>query len=196
MSPSKLTRPHHPVRLLVCGALIGGALSFAGGSPASAAGTLAAADCPDQDLAPTTGNTDEIRASILCLTNAERSRRGLALLHENTKLRSAASRHSSDMVRDGYFAHTTPDGETFVKRILAAGYTTRNDGWSLGENLAWGTGNLSTPRGIHHAWMRSRGHRANILTASYRELGIGVRPGVPKDAGVGATYTTDYGAKR
>jgi uncharacterized protein YkwD len=195
MSQSNLTCPQYPVRSLVCGALIGGALAFAGGAQASAAGIVAVADCPDQDVAPTRGNAVEIRASILCLTNAERSQRGLVSLRENVKLRSAASRHSSDMVRDGYFAHTTPDGDTFVDRISAAGYMKRTAGWSLGENLAWGTGDVGTPRGVHDAWMRSRGHRANILRASYRELGIGVSSGVPKDAGVGATYTTDFGVK-
>ena len=44
------------------------------------------------------------------------------------------------MVNQGYFDHTSPDGDTFVDRILDAGYAKRNDGWSLGENLAWGTG--------------------------------------------------------
>jgi uncharacterized protein YkwD len=195
MSPSNLTCLQYPVRTLVCGALIGGALSFGASPSASAAGTVAVADCPGLDLAPTAANTAEIRASILCLANAERSQRGLVSLRENAKLRSAASGHSSRMVRDGYFAHTTPDGDTFVDRILAAGYTKRTAGWSLGENLAWGTGDVGTPRGVHDAWMRSSGHRANILKASYRELGIGVRPGVPKDAAVGATYTTDFGVK-
>ena len=49
------------------------------------------------------------------------------------------------MVSQGYFDHTSPDGDTFVDRILGAGYAKRNDGWTLGENLAWGTGDLSTP---------------------------------------------------
>jgi uncharacterized protein YkwD len=195
MSPSNLTFLQYRVRTLVCGTLIGGALAFAASPPASAAGTAAVADCPGLDLAPTAANTAGIGASIVCLANAERSQRGLVLLRENVKLRSAASRHSSDMVRDGYFAHTTPDGDTLVERILAAGYMKRTAGWSLGENLAWGTGDVGTPRGVHHAWMRSSGHRANILRASYRELGVGVRPGVPKDAGVGATYTVDFGVK-
>jgi uncharacterized protein YkwD len=191
MSPSNLTCLQYPVRTLVCGALISGALAFAASPPASAA----VADCPGVDVAPTAANTAEIRASILCLANAERSQRGLVSLRENVKLRSAASGHSSDMVRGGFFAHTAPNGDTFVDRILAAGYTKRTAGWSLGENLAWGTGDVGTPRGVHDAWMRSSGHRANILRASYRELGIGVRPGVPKDAGVGATYTTDFGVR-
>ena len=41
----------------------------------------------------------------------------------------------------------------------------------------------------------SSGHRGNILKAAYREIGIGVRPGVPTDAGVGATFTNDFGVK-
>jgi uncharacterized protein YkwD len=195
MSPSNPVSLQHPVRALVCSALIGGALAFAVSPPASAAGRIAVADCPGLDLAPTAAGTAAIRASILCLVNAERSRRGLVSLRENVRLRSAAVAHSSDMVGHGYFAHTTPGGETFVDRILAARYTSRTSDWSLGENLAWGTGDLGTPRGVHDAWMRSSGHRANILKASYRELGIGVRPGVPNDAGVGVTYTTDFGVK-
>jgi uncharacterized protein YkwD len=188
MSSSNL---HHPVRSLLCSAVIGGTLVFADGASASAAG----ADCPGLDVAATATNTAEIRASILCLTNAERSLRGLTALRENAKLRSAASAHSSDMVRSSFFAHTAPDGDTFVDRILSAGYAKRNGGWSLGENLAWGTGDVGTPRGVHAAWMRSSGHKANILKAGYRELGIGVRPGVPNNADVGATYTTDFGVK-
>jgi uncharacterized protein YkwD len=187
MSPSHLTSLHCRVLLFVCGAVIGGALAFA--APASAA------DCPGMDVAPTAANTADIRASILCLTNAERSQRGLVSLRENAKLRSAATAHSTDMVRAGYFAHTTPGGDTFADRILSAGYAKRNDGWSLGENLAWGTGDVSTPRGVHAAWMRSSGHKASILKAGYRDLGIGVHAGIPQDAAVGATYTTDFGVK-
>jgi len=195
MSPSNLTPLHSRLRLFACGAVIGGALALASASPAAAAASVAAADCPSLDVAPTAANTAETRTSILCLTNAERSQRGLVSLRENSKLRSAAIAHSAGMVRDGYFEHTTPGGATFVDRILAAKYTSRTAGWALGENLAWGTGDVGTPRGVHDAWMRSSGHRATILKARYRELGIGVHVGVPRDAGVGATYTIDFGVK-
>ena len=80
-------------------------------------------------------------------------------------------------------------------RIIGAGYVRRNDAWTLGENLAWGTGDLSTANGVMQAWMNSAGHKANILKRSYKELGIGIRLGVPNDAGVGATFTADFGAK-
>jgi uncharacterized protein YkwD len=194
MSSSHWTLPRHAVRSLVSGALIV-AFTLAGSASASAADSTAAAGCPSVDVAPAADNMDAVRAGILCLANAERSQRGLVLLRENPKLRRAARAHSSDMVRDGYFAHTEPDGDTFVDRILAARYTRRGDGWTLGENLAWGTGELGTARGVHDAWMRSSGHRATILKPAYRELGIGVRRGVPGDAGVGATFTTDFGVR-
>ena len=194
MSSSHWTLPRAAVRSLVCGALVA-AFTLAGSASASAAERTAAADCAGVDVAPAAETVAAVRAGILCLTNAERAQRGLVMLRENPRLRRAALAHSSDMLRAGYFAHTAPDGDTFVDRILAARYARRNDGWTLGENLAWGTGEVGTARGVHEAWMRSSGHRANILKPAYRELGIGVRRGVPKDAGVGATFTIDFGVK-
>ncbi|MDA0178761.1 CAP domain-containing protein [Solirubrobacter phytolaccae] len=178
---------------LSCGAVLA-TLGFTVPS-ASAAAPVAKAQCPSIDVALTATNADAIRGGVLCLTNAERRLHDLTPLRENPKLRKAALGHSSDMVRRSYFSHTAPSGTTFVDRIVRAGYTERNDGWSLGENLAWGTGDLGTARGVHEAWMRSSGHRANILKAAYRELGIGIQPGVPKDGNVGATFTTDFGVK-
>ena len=86
--------------------------------------------------------------SCACTTRSA-SQAGLPPLKDNAKLRKAAVGHSNDMVAEGYFDHTSPDGDTFVDRILGAGYAKRNDGWTLGENLAWGTGDLSTAAGRH-----------------------------------------------
>jgi uncharacterized protein YkwD len=180
----------HTARTLACSFFIAAA-TFATTSTASAASSA----CADIDVAPTAANIDTIRAAVLCLTNEERSELRLPALRENAKLRKAALGHSGDMVRDGYFAHTAPDGDTFVDRILTARYARKNDGWSLGENLAWGTGDLGTARGVHDAWMKSSGHKANIVKSAYREIGIGIRVGVPNNAEVGATYTTDFGVK-
>ena len=155
----------------------------------------AAQECPNANLMPTAQNLDAIRAAVLCLHNQIRASKGLPALKDNAKLRKAALGHSADMVDEGYFDHTTPSGDTFVDRVLGAGYAKRTDGWALGENLAWGTGDLSTPAGVMNAWMNSAGHKANILKRSYREVGIGIRLGVPDDAGVGATFTADFGAK-
>ena len=73
----------------------------------------------------------------------------------------------------------TPNGSTFVDRIARAALRhAPNHGWTLGENLAWGTGDLATAAGVMRAWMNSPGHRANILKRAYREVGIGITLGV------------------
>ncbi len=136
-------------------------------------------DCANADLAPTAPTRPLVRAAILCLHNQIRAERGLPALRENARLRKAAVGHSADMVSRRFFEHTAPGGVTMVDRIFAARYVPRNAGWALGENLAWGTGSLATPRGIMRAWMNSPGHKANILKRAYREIGIGVVTGIP-----------------
>ena len=161
-----------------------------------ATGRAAQQRCQNVDVTPTAANKPAVRESILCLHNKIRSERGLPALHENTRLRRAAVGHSADMVSRRFFEHTTPGGVTMVARIFAARYTSRNVGWSLGENLAWGTGSLATPRRIMRAWMDSPGHRANVVKRSYREIGIGVVIGTPSGDAGGATYTADFGVIR
>jgi uncharacterized protein YkwD len=151
--------------------------------------------CTNTDVVPTAETIEVVRGAILCLHNQIRSQNGLPLLKDNAKLRKAAIGHSSTMVSQGFFDHTSPDGDTFVDRIIGAGYTKKNEGWALGENLAWGTGDLSTAQGVMDAWMNSAGHKANILKKAYREVGVGIRLGVPSDEGVGATITADFGVK-
>ena len=153
-------------------------------------------ECADADLEPTSANLGRIRTAILCLHNQIRAEHGLPLLREHKRLRKAAVGHSRDMVKTRYFEHTTPQGVTMVDRILRTRYVREEQGWELGENLEWGTGSLATPRGAVDAWMKSPGHRANVLRRSYRELGVGVVLGVPVGDAAGATYTVDFGVRR
>jgi uncharacterized protein YkwD len=153
-------------------------------------------DCPDADLEPTGDNQGRIRAAILCLHNQIRAENGLPRLRENKRLRKAAVGHSRQMVAKQYFEHTTPSGVTMVDRILKARYVREDQGWMLGENLAWGTGSYATPRGAVQAWMESPGHRANILKRGYRDMGVGLVLGVPVSDAAGATYTVDFGVRR
>jgi uncharacterized protein YkwD len=157
-----------------------------------------AADCPNADLAPGTANLDQVRAAVICLHNAERAQRGIAPLKENRRLDRSARAHSVEMVQERYFAHASASGTSFAGRIVRAGYTRWSTDWTLGENLAWGTGSLDTPRAVETAWMRSSGHRSNLLDADFRDVGVGVSFGVPfGDAGRdGATYTVDFGVRR
>jgi uncharacterized protein YkwD len=155
-----------------------------------------ASTCEHTSLQPTPGNLATVRAAVLCLHNRERSQRGLPLLKENAKLRGAAQAHSGDMVAQRYFAHDSRSGAGMADRILGTGYG-RGRGWSLGENIAWGTGSLATAAEIQRAWMASPGHRENILRRQFRDIGIGIAVGAPVAGGAdGATYTADFGVRR
>lgn len=152
--------------------------------------------CEDTQLTPTPEDLQAVRESILCLINQERARSGLSLLLVDPQLQQAAQAHSEQMVREDYFAHTSPSGETVSQRLQAAGYIPENAGYLVGENVAWGTLGLATPEAIVEAWVASPPHLANILEAGFRDTGIGVDPAVPAAAaeGVsGATYTQDFG---
>jgi uncharacterized protein YkwD len=157
-----------------------------------------AASCAGSELTPTSGNEAQVRHAVLCLLNAERRSHGLKSLRENAKLRKAANGHSRNMVEQGFFDHVSPSGATMVDRVRKTGYMQPNRAWSLGENIAWGTGYLATPKSTVKAWMNSPGHRANILKGSFREIGIGINLGAPvnlRASESGATYTTNFGRR-
>jgi uncharacterized protein YkwD len=153
--------------------------------------------CAHAEILPDAGNIATVRAAVLCLHNRERSSRGLPPLREHARLRTAAEGHSVHMVAAAYFSHDAPGGADMAARILATGYA-RGAGWSLGENIAYGTGGLATAAEIHRAWMHSPGHKANILRRQFREIGIGIAIGAPVATNGlgGATYTADFGVRR
>jgi uncharacterized protein YkwD len=138
-------------------------------------------------------NRTLVRAT-LCVLNAERARRDLGPLRLNRKLSAAGRGHSLAMARDKFFSHDSLGGATFVDRIRRTGYLTGARSWYVGENIAYGSGSRSSPRSIGTAWMNSPPHRANILSKSFREIGIGLALGTPVGSG-GATYTTDFGQR-
>lgn len=174
-------------RGFICSLLL--LVAAAAGSPASAATGCAAADGP-----PAKASNVTLANAALCLVNQERTARGLKPLRPNRRLTKAADAHSRDMVANNYFSHDSLDGRDFVARIRRAGYVGPRAFSSLGEDLAWGSGALGTPRAIVQAWMESPGHRANILFPKFREAGIAVAYGDPGAGEDGAAYTLDFGS--
>src|SRR5687767_8228773 len=174
--------------LLLAAALVPATLAL----PAVSAQAAPSA-CASATVHPALIAKRQARLVTRCLLNRERRGHGLRALRLNGRLSAAAVRHSRNMVRRDFFAHGN-----FVARILNARYAGRNGTWSLGENIAWGTGHLATPREIVRGWMNSPGHRHNILSGKFRDIGIGIvdgAPGAGRAAGGGATYTTDFGRK-
>lgn len=172
--------------------LAAAALALAGPATASAH------RCAGADLIPNASNGHAIRHATRCLLNVRRARHHLPRLHAQRALRHAATTYSGSMVHNGFFAHVSPNGSTMVSRIRRTSYLRHARSWSLGENLAWGAGGASTPRQIVRAWMHSPPHRANILSPSFLQIGVGVVRGAPRHAGASvaaATYTTEFGRR-
>lgn len=165
----------------------------------AAAPAAAGSPCAGADVAPSPETMAQSRAATLCLLNHIREAHGLHALRANLRLHEAAQRYSHAMVDHVFFDHVSPGGSTLVSRVRATAYLRPNTAWMLGENIAWGTGRLATPAETVDAWMHSAGHRRNILTARFREIGIGIAVGAPVRAvaagQAAATYTTDFGSR-
>ena len=135
--------------------------------------------------------------ATLCALNTERAHYGLRRLTLEQAPVRAARRHARDMARRNYFSHETLGGGSFVDRIRHEGYLRDASRWVVGENLGWGTKGNSRPRVIIQMWMNSPGHRANILNASFKEIGIGLAYDAPIASGVqpACTWATEFGSR-
>jgi uncharacterized protein YkwD len=164
------------MRLSFAAALLGAVLVF-GGSAAAAddpyasmlapAGTCGAADEQSR--------LDQATAQLVmtCLTNYARAQSGLKPLQLNATLTAAGNAKLGADVSCGVFSHE-PCGKPFDS--VFATYLQGATSFQIGENIAWGTGSYGTPRQIMFAWLHSTGHRENILTATFTELGVGYLP--------------------
>lgn len=111
--------------------------------------------------------------AVFRLANAARARAGLPALRAEDRLRAAARDHSRDMAKRDFCAHENPDGLTPADRMNAKGYPAPG-----AENVARGQ---KTPQEVMDSWLKSPGHRANLLNPDFRALGVGAffGPGGP-----------------
>jgi uncharacterized protein YkwD len=160
-----------------------------------ASAPASAANCGPVNTQITGLNETQMESSITCLINDERSSYGLRPVTGNGDLRQAAVSHSSEMISESYFEHTSPAGLSFIDRIQSTGYMNGARSWTVGENLVWGTGPLSTPQALVTAWMNSPPHRENLLRPAFREIGVAALPGTPVSRNdlTGVTVSSEYG---
>lgn len=155
----------------VCWALLLSALRAGSAEPTALQPWWEAADHPGQAA---------VEEKLLEYTNLERKKAGQPPLTFNEQLRTAARQHSAEMLAEGYFNHTSPH-RTWARpadRAYRAGY------WEafVAENIVYMEANYDLdPAELpdtfmygEYGWMNSPGHKANILSGDYRELGIGV----------------------
>jgi uncharacterized protein YkwD len=187
--------PHSPHRLAIAVSLV--LLSAIAALVIPTPSRAATAPCAATDVAASDAPASTVGRAIRCLVNGRRATYGLAPLRASHQLRVAAENHGTDMVSHRFFAHVSPLAGAITNRARNAGYLTRaTDDYVLGEDIAWGEGELSTPAAIVTAWMNSPAHRAVILDRDFDDMGVGVVAGVPVESALaGATFVLDVGAK-
>ncbi|MFD3696232.1 sigma-70 family RNA polymerase sigma factor [Streptomyces sp. NPDC058646] len=166
-------------------------------SPSASASPSPSTASPSPSASPSRSSSPTPRASapapapapqgaagqVVALVNSERAAAGCGPLQEDPQLRTAAQGHSDDMAARDFFSHTSPDGSDPGKRTTAVGYR-----WSTyGENIAKGQ---QTPQQVMDSWMKSPGHRANILNCSFKDIGVGIHQGKG-----GPWWTQNFGAR-
>jgi uncharacterized protein YkwD len=138
----------------------------------------------------------ELEKHIHILVNGERKKHGLSPLAWNEALSGIACKHSSDMAKKGYFSHVSPVGHDFSYRYKQEGYQceVRGQGnvyYTGAENIFQNNlfDRVMISNGVRHyewnsvdriaettvdGWMKSPGHRKNILMPYWVSEGIGV----------------------
>ena len=124
-----------------------------------------------------------VERTLLQVMNEARTARGLPRLRVDSRLQKAARAHSRDMIRRGYFAHGA-----FGRRLDRYGVRGR----VMGENLAAATGRGVRVRQIVRQWLRSPGHRANLLGSSFSRVGVAAVPGRLPGFGKVRVITADF----
>jgi uncharacterized protein YkwD len=148
-------------------ATAGALATVAVSSLAASAPAASAATCAGADRTIASQGATKAEAAVRCLVNQRRTAAGLKPLTANAKAATAAQRHTDDMVRKRYFDHVSPSGSTVADRVNATGLA-----WtSIGENIAIGQ---RTPAAVMSGWMKSAGHRANIMNRRFTVIGVGV----------------------
>jgi uncharacterized protein YkwD len=98
--------------------------------------------------------------------NAYRISQGLEPLAPDARLTAAAQGHAKAMAQGDCFAHVCPNGTDLSDRLSRAGYAYR----VAAENIAAG---MENPKDVVESWIKSRGHRRNILLSEATEVGAG-----------------------
>ena len=122
---------------------------------------------PGQKLTIPAVTTTSQEDEVIRLVNVERSKQGLQLLTKNWELCRVARYKSPDMANKGYFSHTSPTYGSPFKMMETFGIRFS----SAGENIAYGQ---RTPQEVMNGWMKSPGHRSNIMSPSYTQIGVGM----------------------
>lgn len=155
--------------------------------------------CPYADLVPAPDNLARVENAVLCLLNQERAAARLHTLKRAPKLDLSARFHTASMVTTHVLAHEWSGHPTLLARVRGYGYFNGARGGIYAENIGAGPSYHGTAGSMVGSWMSSPDHRANILYAPFRDVGISAL-GAPKDRAFFAdfpstVFTTDFATR-
>jgi uncharacterized protein YkwD len=132
--------------------------------PILAAGIVLAAPAAPSSAA--VSSTTTLANQVVSLTNKYRVKHHCAKVRNGPNLAKSARAHSAYQAKRSVMTHTGSGGTNFVTRARRASYY-----HAIGENVAYG---YTTASAVVTAWMKSPGHRANILNCKAKAVGVGV----------------------
>ncbi len=137
---------------------------------------------------------------VLREVNRVRAARGLHALRATPSLAAAARRHSTQMGQRGFFDHSSADGTPFWRRIERFYGDRGFRKWAVGENIFWQSPTTIAAISVVRSWLGSPGHRENLLSRQWRDVGVGAislpsAPGVYGGSPV-TIVTLDFGKRR
>jgi uncharacterized protein YkwD len=150
-------------------------------APAGRAGPGATAESSASATLPS------VLQEVIELTNRERLKAGLPALKRQQNLLESAGWLARDMASNGFFDHRDSTRREMATRLTDFRYTGYH---ALGENIAMGQ---RTPAEVVNTWMNSPGHRANILSRSFTEIGVGYVP--PSARNAYGYWVEDFGSR-
>jgi uncharacterized protein YkwD len=157
--------------------------SFAYAAPAHASACRGADD--------RAGSAASRSAALRCLVSRARATAGRTVLRREASLTRSAAAKAASIDRCGRFTHT-PCGRAMALPMRKSGYA--RGCYTVGENLAWVTLG-ATPREVLRAWLDSPAHRANLLSARFRDTGVARRVISLRGAGRVELWVQHFGVR-
>jgi uncharacterized protein YkwD len=114
---------------------------------------------------------DALSDAVAAEINAARAAAGSRALTTAARLERSSEAHALAMAADGFFSHSSLDGTSFTDRIRR--YYPRNGSrrYAVGETLYWSALPISA-RSVVDWWLGSSSHRATLLSARFRHVGV------------------------
>jgi uncharacterized protein YkwD len=121
-----------------------------------------------------TVNVFELEKLAFSLINSKRAAAGLTELTWSDEVAKVARVHSKEMAENNYFSHRGIDGSMIGDRADSLGVKK----WrAIGENIAFNRGYENPAEFAVECWIKSEGHRLNLLSDRWKETGVGIAIG-------------------